>query len=169
METPYTFKEYIEWLEPIYNIPNEFPDCQLVVKLHPAERSFIKIHRQFKKSISEKSIIITDANSITELINTCDILITWLSTTAVEAILMNKNVISFNITGRDWQLPFVEYGAAMNESSKDGLYLGIKAILTGDNKVLGALMGGRKKYLESYFSNAEDGTSLTLIEKILQC
>jgi len=150
-EGPYTFKEYIEWLEQIYDLRNKFPDCELVVKPHHSPRDPVEIHNELRKKINGNAIVVTNPGSTSELISICDILITWVSTTAIEAILMDKNVISFNLSGRDWQLPFVKYGAALEAVSKENLHVTIKNIINGNTEILNSLRNGRQNFLKNYF------------------
>jgi ribosomal protein L22 len=88
------FKMVIASVEP-------FPDYQLVVKLHPVDEE-VEIHKRMLKEISDKNIpAFQGENILFDFINVCDIWITYPSTTGLEAMILDKPVITLIPEGKE--------------------------------------------------------------------
>lgn len=164
-EGPWTYNEHKKWLESVYSIAKVLPQVQLIAKPHHNPRDPIELHRSIIEKINSAIILITDKKSTPELISICDILITFVSTTAIEAILKDKPVISFNPTDREWKLPFVEYGAAVSARNEAELYSIVEQIIN-NKPIVEKLSVGRKKFIEGFFGECEK-INRSRVEKII--
>ena len=89
----------------------QFSGLQFVVKVHPSELDLSMYHRM-TKDMGVEALITRDAN-IYEVLYVCDALITGFSATALDAMMLDKPVITINFTGLEDPLPFAESGAAI--------------------------------------------------------
>lgn len=105
--------------ENLFSIWKQFDDAQLIVKVHP--RADTKFYEECAKKYSIKPIITKEFNLYKTLF-ACDAMMTtvW-STTALEAMIFNKPVISANFTGEPPLLPFVERKAALGATTSKEL------------------------------------------------
>jgi UDP-N-acetylglucosamine 2-epimerase len=112
----------------ICNAVKGFLDVQFVIKVHPSELS-LSIYDTVLKLVGIKALVTKDAN-IYEVLYICDLMITGYSTTALDAMILDKPVITLNLTGLKDPIPFAESGAAIGVYSekdfertiKNGLY-----------------------------------------------
>ena len=104
---------------------SELPDCQLVIKLHPAEMQPVK--NIFLES-GEKVHVVKNID-IYEIINSCDVMLTAFSTTAMEAMILEKPVITINLTGKPDMMPYAKRDAAMGVYTEKDLPVAIISIL----------------------------------------
>lgn len=162
-------------LSAVIGAMKHFPDKQLVVKLHPGDRN-----ASFKCSIAAKimaelklnNVQIVKEADIVSLLNSCDILITPCSTTGLEAMILNKPVITvLGLTGRKtfpayvWSYP--HSGAAIDVSTEDQLVTVIESILH-DGKVSGNLSKMRKKYVQEAVYIQDCRASTRVADLIIQ-
>lgn len=108
---------------------SEVPDCQLVIKLHPAEMYPSGVPSQ---GPGGKVPVVKDID-IYEIINSCDIMLTAFSTTAMEAMILDKPVITINLTGKPDMMPYAKSGAAVGVYSYKDLSAAINSVLTDSN------------------------------------
>lgn len=147
-------------IETIYRLAAELKDAVLVVKPHPDERS--KFHHQLGKKLKQYNVFITQKRANTQdLIKACDILITFHSTTALEAILAGKPVIIVNFFGND-KLFYVESGAAIEACSQKEAQEKIKAVLCDENTQQ-ELRVGRESFVNECIFNADGKATQRLI------
>jgi glycosyltransferase involved in cell wall biosynthesis len=107
----WTSKELKKFIEVVIKSMINFPEKQLVIKLHPGDN--IDIHRRILSAIGDdKSIICRDIDTY-ELLHACDLLITYYSTVALEAMLFDKPVITVNLFGKTDIFPYAQSGAAL--------------------------------------------------------
>lgn len=89
----------------------EFPEVQLVIKPHPNEKG--KWYEEMAKEQKTKALILQKNSNTYEVICACDVMLSFFSTTITEAIILNKPVITINLTGRPDIMPYAESGAAI--------------------------------------------------------
>lgn len=166
-EGPWTYNEYSEWLKALYAIPDNVENVQLIVKPHHSPRDPVALHSRIRDEHGPGTMIITDRSSTAELIKIADVMITWVSMTAIEAIIKDKPVISFNLTKRDWKLPFVTYGAAVNAPDKETLYSSISSIIKGES-MAGTLSRNRSVFNKGFFGSLSGNPSQDLENCILE-
>jgi hypothetical protein len=95
-----------EWIKKLIHFCNK-NNYFLVIKVHPlykttsTEKSDINIQKIKNECSMAKILILYDTN-IEELLAASDLIITDYSNFGIEAMLMNKPIISFNFTKEDW-------------------------------------------------------------------
>lgn len=111
-------KEFSNLAYVLIKILKNFPDRQLVIKIHPREKAemYEKIIQETK---AKNAYIIRE--DIEELINMCEALITIDSTVALQTLLINKPVIITNFLKRYSGFPYVESGATIKANNEKEL------------------------------------------------
>ena len=128
----WTEKDREKFIQVIVGGMKDFPDKQLVIKLHPDEN--IDIYRRLLNNIGDDRTVICREADIYELLNACDLLITFYSTVALEAMLFNKPVITVNLFSKTDIFPYAQSGAAIGVYQEKELVPAIKKALY-DNSV----------------------------------
>jgi len=157
-------KERLLWT--VFSAAKKFPNCHLVVKLHPGEPSD-RLYRNIAKKVGIENISIVKDWDILELIASCWVFITKHSTTGIEAILMGKPFIFVNLskTQPDWMPSYVESGAALGVYREEDMEETIKNILSNES-TQEKLKIGRKKFISDYIQDF-DGQATKRIVKII--
>jgi UDP-N-acetylglucosamine 2-epimerase len=86
-------------------------DIQLVIKVHPGEN--IEKYIMLADRYDDSRIIVTKNTDLYTLLSKCEMLITKYSTTALEAMVIDKHVITINLTGIPTPVPYAEEGASL--------------------------------------------------------
>ena len=130
---------------------------KIIVKLHPSQ----SIHNEIiKKVIKEfdKNIPIHLISSITELINTCDAVITitpegWApSTVILESLILKKPVMNIILDNNLYDFQYVQDNAIFAVSSNSELNTNISKFLL-DNKFRKKLISNGENFVENYLHN----------------
>jgi surface carbohydrate biosynthesis protein len=93
-------------------------DSHLIIKLHPLDPTQGKYVIDLIKKRGIKNASVTLKSNIVELIVACDCFITGESTTALEAMLLEKPVIFLHFRKRDYHTPYIEYFSESKASSQ---------------------------------------------------
>jgi glycosyltransferase involved in cell wall biosynthesis len=123
----WTEKERERFIEVIAGAMKDFPDKRLVIKLHPDEN--MAIYRRILSNIGDDKTVVCRDTDTYELLNSCDLLITFYSTVALEAMLFNKPVITANLFGKSDIFPYARSGAAIGVYQPAELVPAIKKAL----------------------------------------
>ena len=91
------FSETERMLTGVINTVLKMKDFQLVVKVHP--RDYLGNYKKMAEEYFKSGVRIVRDVDIYALINNCELLITKYSTTALEAIVFDKPVITINFSG----------------------------------------------------------------------
>ena len=143
----------------------EFPDKQLVIKLHPDES--IEKYRKILTNIGEdKAIICRDVN-LYELLNAGELLMTGDSTVGLEAMLLDKPVIVVNFTGRPCVMGYAESGAAIGVYKEEGLAPAIGKALY-DPLVRKELKQNREGFINKHVYKPDGQASKRVAKLIIQ-
>lgn len=156
--------ENLENISAVYSAVQLLNDVQLIVKLHPAENQKGEI---YKANTSFKPIIVPGNIDIYSLLYMCDLLITKNSTTAMEAVALNKPVVILNLSGEPLKSEnYVNEGVALGVNNAKDLKQIIFKLLKDDS----VLVSSRDKYIENYLYKNDGKAServVSLIGKII--
>lgn len=116
-------------IKAIVEAVNSLEDIILVVKPHPTDNT-----RELRKLVgkSPKVVIADKTANILHLIKSCDILITFFSTSAMEALYVNKPVINVVFPGSYDFYMYIESGATWVARSQSEIVLQLRK-LAGEN------------------------------------
>lgn len=165
-----TNKKNILWISPgnkdsrdilktLINIEKKRNDINLIIKLHPNESGNEKI--ELLKDSNSKALIMKD--NLYELIYISDIVIVEVSAVGLQTILLDKNLITINFTGKEDKVPYAKSGAAIGVYNISNLESAIESALYDDitNKEL-------KIAREKYEKNGDSAKNIyRLINKLL--
>ncbi len=146
----------------------QFSNAQFVIKVHPSEPTLSNYERTVKE-LGLNALITRDAN-IYEVLYICDILITSFSATALDAMVLDRPVITVNLTGLEDPLPYAESGAALGVYLEDDLVPAITKGMYGTDAKK-KLTDARKKFvLEQCYKQDGKATErvVELIEQMVQ-
>jgi len=105
------FKERDDFLRNVIRSLKQINGIQIIIKPKPDED--VNFHKKILKEEKTVGTIIPKTSNIYEAINSADLIITVYSTTALEAMILKKNVLIINLGGERDQIPYVESGAAL--------------------------------------------------------
>ena len=141
---------------------SNFPDAQLVIKVHPSERV---VNKELLAKFDMERVIIIKTIDIYELLNACDVMITPFSTTALEAMILDKPVITINLTGLPDKIPYAKSGAAVGVYNEEELTPALKYIFE-DESVKQELASKRKDFVFDH-AYKMDGCASKRIAKVI--
>jgi len=145
--TSQPIQEREKLLNAVFNTLKKLPEMQLIVKLHPSESALL--YYQIMDMIKLNNAIIVEDIEIYELLNAADCVLTSFSATGLEAMMLDKPVISINLTGELDRMPYAESGAALGVYHEDELAPAIMRALIND-AVREKLKVSREKFVERY-------------------
>jgi len=152
----------------IFKTFQNLDNLTLIIKQHPGEGK--KYTKMIQDALDNYKlhVIIPPKNSDTyEQLYVSDILITRHSTTAMEAVALNKPVIVLNLSGEPDVVDYVKEGVALGVYEENNLEPAIKKLLNGDSE----LAKNREEYIKKYLYKI-DGKStervVQLIEQMLK-
>lgn len=140
-----------EFLKEVIRVSKMFPDKKLIVKPHPHQESFMRVIDLIKE-IDPNIPIVINAN-LTELISSCDLLITFNnSTIALESLILNKPTISLQT--EEWlnDEEIVKMGAILSINNINDIENGIKRLLY-DKEFRDKIQDNAKKFVQFFLVN----------------
>lgn len=151
--------------EELLQAKQQLSDVELIIKLHPRENEDL-IDLLIKKS-GVKGVKVIKKFDTYGLLNICDILITYNSSMASEAILLRKPVINLTSVIKINYSPWVEEGAAIAADTVEKLVAAIKDILE-DSEVGDQLEKGRKRFIARYLTGCDGKATQRMINLIME-
>lgn len=127
-----------------------FPNKQLLLKLHPDEYGFL--YAKIIKGMKAKNVRICKHHlvnykiNIFDVLSICDLLITQFSTTAMEAMIKNKPVVTINLTGKPDMMAYAKSKAAIGVYKTKDIAPAIKKALY-NKKTQNNLSRNRKRFV----------------------
>ena len=121
-------KDRVLWLSSIVRAVNSIPELQLLVKLHPTDRKEA-YEEILKEENLDKNIRMYQDFDIFKLLKACDVLLTHICTTALEAMMVDKPVIIVDYKDDPSRTPFVSSSAAIGVHRLEELAPTIERVL----------------------------------------
>jgi predicted glycosyltransferase len=150
----------------IFGTIKEVPDTFLVIKQHPAEPPrYTQMIEKMMREYEVNGILMPKDIDTYELLYISDIIIIKNSTTAMEAIVLGKPVISLNLSGQPDPVEYVREGVALGITDSRLLKDGIGQLLKDDHE----LAANRQKYIEEYLYKVDGQATHRVINIILDC
>lgn len=122
-------EEYIA-LNPILNIARCFPDKQIIIKLHPFDELGID-DLLYGHKIKDKytNIFVVKNVDLMPLIENSSLVITsQFSSAAIDAVILNKPVITLNLWKTEDLVPFAQRGVALSVTKPEHLCQAVRQI-----------------------------------------
>lgn len=149
----------------VYSAIKQLPDKQFVVKLHPGEG--FAPHHQLKQEMKLENVVIIKDVNLYHLLAISDLVMTFFSTTGLEAMLVDRPVIEINLTGKPDELPYVERSAAIGVYREEDLVPAIKAALYNE-EVRAKLAQARKNFVYDYAYLQDGQAAKRVVNLIMQ-
>lgn len=145
-----TLKDHKDILYTLCRAAKEL-DLFLIIKLHPSnELSNKELHNLIPR-IGFKNYLFVEhgkANLI-DLINICDIFVTYMSTTAIEAMIFKKPIITINFLNKFDPVNYSKHGCSIQANTKEELDKAVLDILN-NKKTRDKLEVMSSKFLKNY-------------------
>jgi len=138
-------------------------DAQLLIKLHPEEDQNAPLYRE--NTQYQPMILKRDVDTYA-LLSICDLMITKNSTTAMEAVILNKPVIILNLSGEPDQVNYVHENVALGVYDPANLSSAIEKLLD-DSSILHEK---REEFIKKYLYNVDGKATervVTLMKSLL--
>jgi hypothetical protein len=165
LKTFWSREDRKRFLSHVTGAMRNFPDEQMVIKLHPDE--YMDDYRQLLTEIGCNDAIVCQDVSLYELLNKCNLLMTTHSTTALEAMLFDKPVICIDFTGRCPISFYTSDGAAIGVNREQNLIPAIDRALH-DPQTSSELAQGRRRFIEKHVHRQDGGNSRRVAELIIR-
>ena len=145
------YTNFDNFVREVCRIAKKFPDKQLIVKPHP-QPDFLSNITKIIKEIDPSIPILYNA-SLIELINSCDLLITFNNSTVIlESMILGKPAISLQIEKWAQEDDIVKTEAFLSISNIEEIENGMKKILY-DNEFKNNLLKNSKDFVSDYLAN----------------
>jgi len=157
-----------ELLKGVFAAIKDVPNAQLVVKPHPAEDE--SFHKGIAKQMGMSKVIITKDIDLHALLYACDVLLVVHSTVALEAMRLEKPVISINLTNIVNHINYAGSGAAIGVSRQEDIAPAIMKVLE-DKTARNELVERERNYVfDQLYKNDGKATKrvVGLIEAMLE-
>lgn len=152
----------------VFGAIRDLQGVTLVIKRHPAEEGkYAEIMRGYIVDYKIDAVITPKDSDTSEQLFVCDLMITKNSTTAMEAVALNKPVIILNLSGDPDPVEYVREGVALGIYAGDDLKGGIKRLLDDDRE----LALNRPRYIENYLYKVDGMATdrvVTVISELLK-
>lgn len=119
-------------LRTILEAVKKLEDVILLIKPHPGENE--DWHKKIIKEMGVRNAIVLDRHYNTaKALFVCDLMITSYSTTALEAMALDKPVITVNLEDETELFPYAKSGAAIGVSNSEDLLRTINSVFGNEN------------------------------------
>lgn len=160
---PYRSLENAKAIEILRDILSGMENLRLVIKVHPT--GSLRAYRRLIRTNSWQDIIAVKNVPIYDLIRAGEMVITVYSTRAVEAIILDRPVVIFNIFDEASTIPFVSSGAAIGVRRPEDLERVIKEIFENEN-IRQNLSKSRGEFIKEYLYLADGRSTKRQIDLI---
>jgi len=156
-------EENIKNFKAVFETMRNLKDVTLVIKQHPGEgRRYTKMIGKYLNKYKLNAVVMPKDSDTYEQIFVCDLMMTRHSTTAMEAVALNKPVIILNLSGEPDPVDYVKEGVALGVYKEEDLKPTIERLLKDDSE----LAKNRKRYIEKYLYKI-DGKATERVVKLI--
>jgi hypothetical protein len=153
--------------ETVFETMQNIENVTLIVKQHPGEgERHTEMIKDYLKKYKVDAVLTKKDSDTYEQIYVCDLLVTRTSTTAMEAVALNKPLIILNLSGKSDAVDYVEQGVALGVYKEEDLKITIEKLLTSDLE----LAGNREQYIRKYLYKIDGKAAervVSVIERII--
>jgi hypothetical protein len=138
----------------------------LVIKQHPNEgKKYRQMIDLYLKKYCLNVLIMPQKSDVSELLHACDLMITKSSTTAMEAVALDKPVMILNLSGKPDVGSFVKEKIAVGVYNSEDLINVMKSLLDDDSQ----LRVNRELYIKNYMYRIDGKSSERVVKVIENC
>lgn len=155
--------------EVVFKTMESVKDVTLIIKQHPGEgEPYTGMIEKWLKTFKIHTVLTPRSSDTYEQLFICDVMMTKNSTTAMEAIALDKPVVVLNLSGEPDVVDYVPEGVALGVYREEDLKPALLTLLKDSSE----LAENRKNYIEKYLYKIDGKASErvvnvmeTLIEK----
>jgi hypothetical protein len=148
----------------VFGVMQNNKNVTLLIKQHPGEgERYTKIIEDYLAKYKTDAILVPKNSDTYEQLFFCDLLMTKSSTTAMEAVALNKPIIVLNLSGEPDAVDYVEQGVALGVYKEDDLKPSIEKLLKDPSE----LAKNRDKYIERYLYKI-DGKATERVAQVIK-
>ena len=148
----------------VFGVMQNNKNVTLLIKQHPSEgERYTKIVEDYLVKYKTDAILVPKNSDTYEQLFFCDLLMTKSSTTAMEAVALNKPIIVLNLSGEPDAVDYVEQGVALGVYKEDDLKPSIEKLLKDPSE----LANNRDKYIERYLYKI-DGKATERVAQVIK-
>ncbi len=157
-------EENIKNFRAVFETMQNIKNVTLLIKQHPGEgKRYTEMIKDCLTNYKIDAEVTPKTSDTYEQLFVCDLLITKSSTTAMEAVALNKPIIVLNLGGEADAVDYVEQGVALGVYKEDDLMPSIEKLLKDDSE----LAKNRKRYLEKHLYKI-DGKATERVVKLIE-
>ena len=158
-----SISNFVSFITETCTIFSNLPQKNLILKPHPTPVNTLDVVKIAEKI--DSNISITYDSNVLKLLQNCEFLITTNnSTIALEAMMLNKPVISLQTESLALTENVVKYNALLSVSNKEDIKKSVETLFY-DKKFKEELLKNAKNYLDDFFSN--QGISSKFLTKLI--
>lgn len=161
----WTEKERERFVEVVVRAMDEFPEEQLVIKLHPGEK--MEEYQKILAKIGHNQAILCQDIDLYQLLHASHLLITIHSTVALEAMILDKPVITINLSGKPDPFPYAQSGAAIGVYKEEDLAPAIRKALY-DLQTRKEMERKRKEFVQEHAYKVDGRASQRVADLIIR-
>src|SRR3989344_4798706 len=139
------------------------PEYFLIVKRHPGDQVTVKNYLDRSLNLNDRIKILNEG--LYELLYVCDVVVSFGSSTILEALAFNKPVISINLGDVKEELPYVGKGVCVEINNEGMIYEAILSVLT-NKEVVEKLKKNQNPFIKSLFYKI-DGRSTERVVSLI--
>ena len=156
-------EENIKNFKTVFETMQNIKNVTLIIKQHRGEgREYTKMIGKYLNSYNLNAVVTPKDSDTYELLYVCNLMITRHSTTAMEAVALNKPVIILNLSGEPDPVEYVRDGVALGVYKEGDLKPTIEKLLKDDSE----LAKSRKKYIEQYLYRIDERATERVVNVI---
>ena len=139
------------------------PEYFLIIKRHPGDQVTVKNYLDRSLNLNDRIKILNEG--LYELLYVCDVVVSFGSSTILEALAFNKPVISINLGDVKEELPYVGKGVCIEINNEGMIYEAILSVLT-NKEVVEKLKKNQNPFIKSLFYKI-DGKSTERVVNLI--
>jgi len=161
---PFSMEKRAVFLRSILKEVKKTKNVSIVIKPHPVEKE--GWHRAIAREEKIDVLVLPSNFNTYEALQACDVMITSSSTTALEAMILDKNVIIANLVEDPWARIFAESEATIAVKKAEDLADAVKKVLY-NKQIERKLKKGRKEFIYKH-AYKQDGKATEKVIKVIK-
>jgi len=142
------------------------PQIRIAIKPKPGPSDILeKRDKQLAEEMGSEVVVLPRNSDTNEALCACDVLITFYSTVALEAMILGKPVVTVNLTNQPDFVPYAQSGAALGVYRAEDIAPAVKKALD-DPETRERLKLGREKFLYEQFYKLDGQATKRVVELI---
>lgn len=156
-------EENIKNFKAVFGVMQSLKDATLIIKQHPGEgKKYRKMIETYLNQYGINAVVTPKDSDTHEQLFVCNLMLARHSTTAMEAVALNKAVIILNLSGEPDPVEYVKEGVALGVYKEGDLKTAIEELLRDDSE----LAKNRMRYIEKYLYKI-DGKATERVVKLI--